>query len=144
MNFSIQAPVQRRATMEGGQEGDLAEWVRLCGLAEAPAGGQVKAAEVNGVSVCLANVDGELSALDNWCPHRGAPLAEGWVEGGSVVCPWHSWTFSLKTGEAEYPVDERVKVFAVKSEGDDLLIDIEGVAVEESSSEHLAGEQNFK
>ncbi len=118
----------------------MAEWVRLCGLAEAPAVGHVKAAEVNGVSICLANVDGELSALDNWCPHRGAPLAEGWLEGGSVVCPWHSWTFSLKTGEAEYPVHERVSVIPLKIEGQDVLADVGSVAgrVEESSSEHLA------
>ena len=120
----------------------MTEWVRLCGLAEAPAVGQVTAAEVNGVSVCLANVDGELSALDNWCPHRGAPLAEGWLEGGSVVCPWHSWTFSLKTGEAEYPVHERVAVIPLKIEGGNVLADVGSVVVrvEESSSEHLARE----
>jgi nitrite reductase (NADH) small subunit len=120
----------------------LAEWVRLCGLAEAPAVGQLKAAEVNGVSVCLANVAGELSALDNWCPHKGAPLAEGWLEGASVVCPWHSWTFSLKTGEAEYPVHERVAVIPLKIVGQDVLADVETVArrVEESSSEHLERE----
>jgi nitrite reductase (NADH) small subunit len=117
----------------------LAEWVRLCGLAEAPAAGQVKAAEVSGVTVCLANVDGELSALDNWCPHRGAPLAEGWLEGGSVVCPWHSWTFSVKTGEAEYPVHERVAVIPLKIEGEDVLADLSG-RLEESSLEHLARE----
>ena len=132
----------RRATMEGGQEGGLAEWVRLCGLAEAPAVGQLKAAEVNGVSVCLANVAGELSALDNCCPHRGAPLAEGWLEGQSVVCPWHSWTFSLKTGEAEYPVHERVAVIPLKIEGEDVLADVGNVEgrVEESTLEHLGAE----
>ncbi len=120
----------------------MAEWVRLCGLAEAPAVGQVKAAEVNGVTVCLANVDGELAALDNWCPHRGAPLAEGWLEGGSVVCPWHSWTFSLKTGEAEYPVHERVAVIPLKIEGEDVLADVGNIErrEEESTLEHLAGE----
>jgi len=120
----------------------LAEWVRLCGLAEAPTVGQVKAAAVGGVTVCLANVGGELAALDNWCPHRGAPLAEGWLEGGSVVCPWHSWTFSLKTGEAEYPVHERVAVIPLKIEGEDVLAQVRSVGrrVEESTLEHLEGE----
>lgn len=103
----------------------MAEWVRLCGVAEAPAVGQLKAAEVRGFSVCVANVDGDLSAVENWCPHRGAPLAEGWLEGGSVVCPWHSWTFSMKTGEAEFPVYERVAVFRLKTEGEDLLVELE-------------------
>jgi nitrite reductase (NADH) small subunit len=81
----------------------MAEWVRLCGVAEAPAPGEVMEAEANGVAVCLANVDGRLSALDNVCPHRQGPLGQGWLEGQGVVCPWHSWVFSTLTGEAEPP-----------------------------------------
>jgi nitrite reductase (NADH) small subunit len=118
---------------------DLAEWVRLCGLVEAPEAGQLKGAEVNGVSVCLANVDGELSAVGNWCPHRGAPLAEGWLEGRSVVCPWHSWTFCMKTGEAEYPVHERVTVFRLKTEGEDVLVALEPESVAGAVEEIQAG-----
>ena len=102
----------------------MTQWVRLCGLAEAPAVGQVSEAEVNGVAICLANVDGELSALDNWCPHRRGPLGQGWIEGESVVCPWHSWAFNVKTGQAEYPENERVTVFPVKVEEDAVWIDI--------------------
>ena len=102
----------------------MAQWVRLCGLAEAPAVGQVMEAEVAGVGVCLANVGGELSALDNVCPHRQGPLGQGWVEGEAVVCPWHSWAFNAKTGMAEYPEGERVGSFAVRVEGEDVLVEI--------------------
>jgi nitrite reductase (NADH) small subunit len=103
----------------------LAQWLRLCGLAEAPEAGEVMEVEVNGVAICLANVGGELSALDNWCPHRQGPLGQGWVEGESVVCPWHSWTFHAKTGVAEFPVNERVAVFALRTEGDDVMVELE-------------------
>jgi nitrite reductase (NADH) small subunit len=102
----------------------MAQWVRLCGVAEAPAEGQVMEAEAQGVAICLARVGGELSALDNWCPHRRGPLGQGWVEGKAVVCPWHSWTFDLRTGAAEYPVSERVAVFPVRVEGEDVLVDV--------------------
>jgi nitrite reductase (NADH) small subunit len=81
-------------------------------------------ATAGGVAVCLANVGGELSAIDNWCPHRRGPLGQGWVEGGSVVCPWHSWTFDVKTGVAESPVHERVRVFAVRVQGEDVLVEL--------------------
>ncbi len=103
----------------------MAQWVRLCGLGEAPAAGMVIEAQVEGVEICLANVNGQLSALDNICPHRQGPLGQGWIEGEAVVCPWHSWTFSLKSGESEYPVHERVDVFAVKVEGEDVLVDLD-------------------
>jgi nitrite reductase (NADH) small subunit len=102
----------------------MAEWVRLCGVAEAPAPGEVMEAEANGVAVCLANVDGRLSALDNVCPHRQGPLGQGWLEGQGVVCPWHSWVFSTLTGEAEPPERASVAVFPVEIEGRDVLVQL--------------------
>ena len=117
----------------------MGQWVRLCGVMEAPAEGQVQEREVGGVAVCLANVGGELSALDNVCPHRQGPLGQGWVEGEAVICPWHSWAFNAKTGQAEYPEHERVDVFALRVEGEDLLVELKGGAEhEESSKEHFA------
>lgn len=103
----------------------MAEWVRLCSVKEAPAEGQVMEAEAAGTAVCLARLGGVYSALDNLCPHRQGPLGQGWIEGNAVVCPWHSWTFDLTTGKAEYPVNERVKVFQVRAEGEDVLIQLE-------------------
>lgn len=102
----------------------MAQWVRLCALSEAPEHGEVKEAEAEGVAVCLANADGELRALDNWCPHRRGPLGQGWLEGEAVVCPWHSWAFNTRTGIAEPPERARVDVLPLRVEGDDLLVDI--------------------
>jgi nitrite reductase (NADH) small subunit len=82
-------------------------------------------AEVAGVGICLANVGGELSALNNVCPHRQGPLGLGWVEGEAVVCPWHSWAFNARTGVAEYPEGERVGSFPVRVEGEDVLVEID-------------------
>jgi nitrite reductase (NADH) small subunit len=67
---------------------------------------------------------GELSALDNICPHRQGPLGQGWVEGGAVICPWHSWAFNAKTGKSEYPENQKVDSFPLRIEGEDVLIDI--------------------
>ena len=102
----------------------MAEWVRICGLAEAPAAGKVAEIEAGGTAICLANVNGELSALDNVCPHRQGPLGQGWIEGEAVICPWHSWAFNAKTGLSEYPVDEAVAVFPVRVEGEDVFVKI--------------------
>ncbi|HEY0263619.1 MAG TPA: Rieske (2Fe-2S) protein [Granulicella sp.] len=102
----------------------MSQWVKLCPLANAPAPNQVAELTVEGVEVCLANVNGELSALDNWCPHRRGPLGQGWIEGESVICPWHSWAFNAKTGRADYPENEKVETFPLRVEGEDVLIDI--------------------
>ena len=103
----------------------MAEWVRLCAATEAPSPGNVLEAEVQGIAICLANIDGRLAAVDNWCPHRRGPLGQGWIEGETVVCPWHSWSFNAKTGQAEYPENERVAVFPLKVEGDAVLIELD-------------------
>jgi nitrite reductase (NADH) small subunit len=108
----------------GESEVTVAQWVRLCGLAEAPPAGKVLEAEVEGIGICLANVNGELSALDNVCPHRQGPLGQGWIEGEAVVCPWHSWAFHVKTGVANYPEGQQVDVFPLCIEGEDVLVDI--------------------
>jgi nitrite reductase (NADH) small subunit len=102
----------------------LAKWVKLCRVSEAPTPGNVIEAEVEGVALCVANVNGELSAIDNICPHRQGPLGQGWLEGEVVVCPWHSWMFHAKTGVSEYPSNERVEAFSIRMEGDDVLVEI--------------------
>ena len=42
--------------------------------------------------------DGGLYALDDRCPHRAGPLADGIVGGGVVICPLHGWKFQLASG----------------------------------------------
>ncbi len=101
----------------------MAEWVKVCSAGEAPGPGKVQQFAAAGVDVCLANVDGELAAMDNWCPHRQGPLGEGWIEGNAVVCPWHAWAFDCRTGECPEE-NSHVKVFALKQQGGDVLIDL--------------------
>ena len=49
--------------------------------------------------VALCNVDGAILALQNTCPHAGGPLGDGTLEGDVVRCPWHGWTFNVRTGQ---------------------------------------------
>lgn len=103
----------------------MAQWMRICSVSEAPEPGKVMEAIAGQVEICLANRNGELSALHNICPHRQGPLGQGWIEGEAVICPWHSWAFNLKTGVSEYPEHERVAVYPVKLEGENVLVDVE-------------------
>ena len=106
-------------------EEEVANWVRICGLDEAPAEGQLREAEADGKSLCLARVHGKLSAVENTCPHRQGPLHEGWLEGNAVVCPWHAWAFDLETGLANPPERARVDVFPIRIEGDEVLVELD-------------------
>ncbi|HEX3469041.1 MAG TPA: Rieske 2Fe-2S domain-containing protein [Candidatus Elarobacter sp.] len=80
--------------------------------------GTARAVVVGEREIALFNVDGTFYALDNTCPHQGGPLAEGWVEGTRVTCPWHAWTFELRTGGMTLGDFERVDTFEVRIAGD--------------------------
>ena len=51
-----------------------------------------------GEELALYNVAGKLYAVENFCPHKGAPLADGDLAGHSVTCDWHGWRFDVRTG----------------------------------------------
>jgi nitrite reductase/ring-hydroxylating ferredoxin subunit/uncharacterized membrane protein len=87
-------------------------------LAEDDVGeGQMRCVEADGTAVLVARWQGELHALSNSCSHRGAPLHEGEIQDGNVVCPWHASVFALRDGAlihgpAAYPQpawDSRVR-----------------------------------
>ncbi len=96
----------------------------LCPLNQLPAPGELREIAVAGKVICLANDAGRYAAIDNACPHRGGPLAEGTLEQGSVLCPWHAWAFDLKTGEADHDRSSKVAVYAVRVEGEFLQADL--------------------
>ena len=61
--------------------------------------GQGRAYVVGGRSIAVFRPrDGGLFAIDNHCPHRGGPLAEGVVGNGTVICPLHGWKIELASG----------------------------------------------
>lgn len=43
--------------------------------------------------VLYRNAQGQVVALKDQCPHRGAALSLGWIEDGCIRCPYHGWKF---------------------------------------------------
>jgi nitrite reductase/ring-hydroxylating ferredoxin subunit/uncharacterized membrane protein len=63
--------------------------------------GEARYAEVGGVGVLVARVDGAVHAIANRCSHRGGPLDEGELSDGCVTCPWHGSRFRLADGSVD-------------------------------------------
>ncbi|MFT4112283.1 Rieske (2Fe-2S) protein [Silvibacterium sp.] len=102
----------------------MSESIRILSRSELPAEGEAREAVCGNRVLCIAQVNGEIHAVDNACPHRGGPLGQGIVENGTVVCPWHAWAFDLKTGAAAHSPLARVAVYPVRVEGDDVLVQL--------------------
>jgi nitrite reductase (NADH) small subunit len=86
--------------------------------------GQGKTVEANGREIGLFNVDGKFFAVDNTCKHRGGSLGEGELDGPVVTCPLHAWTYDVTTGECFDDPACGVETFPVKTEGDDVLVEV--------------------
>lgn len=86
--------------------------------------GKGRVALVKAKEIALFRQKDKVYALDNVCPHRGGPLGEGALDGDEVICPWHAWSFDLKTGACLAAPDIRQGVYAVKIEGDEVLVDV--------------------
>src|SRR5687767_5125104 len=87
---------------------------------------QMKEVQVDGESVCIADVDGKYYAISNICTHEGGPLADGTLNGYEVECPWHNSKFDVRTGEViSPPANEPEPIYEVKIEGNDILIKLQ-------------------
>lgn len=85
--------------------------------------GKMKSVEIGGDQVLLSNVEGTIYACDNLSSHAFAPLAEGDLDGRQVECPLHGSIFDVATGEViDPPAIERLRVFQVRIEGQDILV----------------------
>ena len=99
----------------------MSEFVRALAASEVPPG-QCVEVSVGGKPVALYNVAGTFYATSNTCIHRGGPLGQGLLEGACVMCPWHAWTWDVRTGENTANPTLKIATFEVKVEGDDVLV----------------------
>ena len=99
-------------------------FIKLAASADLPAINQAKEIACNGKTLCVANVEGVLHAMDNVCLHRGGPLGQGMIENGKVVCPWHGWAWDPTTGQAANSPGVKVAVYPVQVEGGAVMIDL--------------------
>jgi len=128
-----------RGTRSSSTEAGLTESAHRVGsLADLPPGSR-KILKISGREIGVLNVDGRLYAIRNVCPHHGAPLCQGRVEGtllpsapgehvygldGKVLrCPWHGYEFELETGRSLFdPEGMRVKTYRVIVEDDEIFV----------------------
>jgi nitrite reductase/ring-hydroxylating ferredoxin subunit len=99
-------------------------FTKVATIQELPAG-TGKQVTVNGRKIALFNLGATVVAIDDTCPHRGAPLSEGTVSGTEVMCPWHGARFDLNTGNHLCPPAKNgVPVFKVQISGDEIQVDM--------------------
>lgn len=76
--------------------------------------GEGRVVQVGRRKVLVLNIEGDYYALDSYCAHRAAPLVNGEVVNGQLLCPWHGNTFDVATGTCRAMPEESVRTYPVR------------------------------
>ena len=88
--------------------------------------GRSKKVDVGGEEVALWRVGGKVFAVSTVCAHQHrSTLHTGELNGLTISCPIHGWTYSLETGRTQSG-EGRVRVFRVLIDGDDVYVEAPG------------------
>jgi nitrite reductase (NADH) small subunit len=99
------------------------DWIDIAQLEDIPQRGARMVKTLLGCVAVFRTAEDEVFALDNACPHKAGPLAEGIVHGKSVTCPLHNWVIALDTGMAQGADDGRVATYPARVENGRILLD---------------------
>jgi nitrite reductase (NADH) small subunit len=100
-------------------------WVRITTVENIPLR-EGRSVQVGGHNLAIFNLGDRFLAVENTCPHRGGPLADGIVSGSTVVCPLHAWKIDLVTGSVTNRPEsvQCIKTYPARVEHGVILIEL--------------------
>jgi nitrite reductase (NADH) small subunit len=101
----------------------MSDWIDIAALDAVPQRGARLVKTPHGCVAVFRTGADEVFALDNACPHKNGPLAEGIVHGNAVTCPLHNWVISLETGMVQGADEGQVATYPAKVTDGRILLD---------------------
>lgn len=119
----------------------MAEYVRVARASDIP-NGTVTGVKAKGKELLIANVDGDMYAVGDRCPHLRGHLHNGELEGTVLECPLHGARFDVTDGgvcgwvthpawykalmDALYPgfLKRTIPSYPTRVEGDDVYVEV--------------------
>jgi len=83
--------------------------------------------QINGLDLVFVRYDDNVSVLYGRCLHRGALMADGFIEGENLICGVHGWDFRYDTGVSEYDNSEALHKFRSEIKDDYVWVDEEEI-----------------
>ncbi len=84
---------------------------------------EMKVVDAGGTKVLLYRIKDDFFATSPICPHYGAPLDEGIMSDGRIICPWHHSAFDIESGDLlEPPSCDAIVSYEVQVTGNDVSV----------------------
>lgn len=109
--------------LENGWNNFMAGFRNVCKLTDLVEG-LGRTVYVNERPIALFLIEGKVFAIDDTCPHMGASLASGFVDAGTVTCPWHFWRFRVCDGKWADNPRLGVGCHQVRIDGEDVAVQV--------------------
>jgi 3-phenylpropionate/trans-cinnamate dioxygenase ferredoxin subunit len=103
----------------------MADWIRVCAVEDVDLEDVLRFDHAGRTFAIYRAPEGGFYASDGFCTHEQAHLADGLVMDHIIECPKHNGRFDYRTGAAKgAPVCINLQTYAVKVDGDNVLIDL--------------------
>lgn len=87
--------------------------------------GEMTGLEVHGQQILLINLDDQVYAYSDSCPHQNSKLSEGDLLASTLRCARHHWEFEAATGQGINPRNACLKGFPVLMQNREILVDLD-------------------
>lgn len=88
--------------------------------------GKIAEVELEGKKICIGQFEDGWYGFSYLCPHAGAPLTDGYVDGNcNVVCPVHHLRFNMKSGRDANQEGYKLKTYPVERRPDGVFVGVE-------------------
>ena len=87
--------------------------------------GDCRSYEINDRVIAVFNVDGQFHCIDDLCPHMGASLSAGHLDGCVITCPLHAWRYDVRDGTWVDNPRVSTDVFPVTVDDGDIFVEFE-------------------
>jgi nitrite reductase/ring-hydroxylating ferredoxin subunit len=85
--------------------------------------GTVKPVQADGKPIALANCQGSHYAVQGKCLHLEGPLGEGRLGDDCLLrCPWHGWTYDVRTGKNDFDLAIQLRTYDVRVENGEVKV----------------------
>jgi nitrite reductase/ring-hydroxylating ferredoxin subunit len=85
----------------------------------------IKKVKLSGKGIIIVGYQSNFYALGATCPHAGAELSGGWCTEGKLICPFHRYSYDLKTGKGSPGQNDYVDSYAVEIRAGEVYVGIE-------------------
>ena len=82
---------------------------------------------IEGLDLVVIRYGDQVSVLYGRCHHRGALLADGYIEGDNLICGLHFWDYRYDTGVSAYNNEEKLHKFYAEIRDDEVFVDLEEI-----------------